>query len=95
MPGFDGIGPRGQGPLSGQGRGFCMMRIPDDPGQDRSGYAGRNGQPVRVAADPRAAEMFALRSRLQGIRTEIQQIRSRLAGLDAGSGTNPPKRDGA
>jgi hypothetical protein len=67
-----------------------MMRIPDDPGEDRSGYAGRNGQPVRVAADPRAAEMIALHCRLQAIQAEIRRIRSRIACLDAGSGTNPP-----
>ena len=25
MPGFDGTGPRGQGPLTGGGRGFCAV----------------------------------------------------------------------
>ncbi|MGI6143847.1 MAG: DUF5320 domain-containing protein [bacterium] len=24
MPGFDGSGPRGEGPLTGGGRGFCI-----------------------------------------------------------------------
>ena len=94
MPGFDGTGPRGQGPMSGQGRGFCMMYIPDDPGQDRSGYAGRNGQPVRVAADPRAVETFSLRCRLQCIQAEIKRMRLRIGCLDAGIGSSPPGRDG-
>jgi len=25
MPGFDGTGPRGNGPMSGWGRGFCAI----------------------------------------------------------------------
>ena len=25
MPGFNGTGPRGQGPMTGGGRGFCAM----------------------------------------------------------------------
>jgi hypothetical protein len=25
MPGFDGTGPRGQGPMTGWGRGYCAM----------------------------------------------------------------------
>ena len=27
MPGFDGTGPRGLGPLTGGGRGFCAMPL--------------------------------------------------------------------
>jgi hypothetical protein len=28
MPGFDGTGPVGMGPMTGGGRGFCGIRIP-------------------------------------------------------------------
>jgi hypothetical protein len=28
MPGFDGTGPLGQGPFTGRGRGFCVMKLP-------------------------------------------------------------------
>jgi len=31
MPGFDGTGPLGRGPLTGGGRGFCMVPIGYDP----------------------------------------------------------------
>ncbi len=27
MPGFDGTGPSGTGPLTGKGRGFCVLPI--------------------------------------------------------------------
>lgn len=28
MPGFDGTGPRGMGPMTGGGRGFCAIPLP-------------------------------------------------------------------
>ncbi len=28
MPGFDGTGPRGMGPITGGGRGFCAVPLP-------------------------------------------------------------------
>ena len=32
MPGFDGTGPQGRGPLTGGGRGFCVVPIsPSSP----------------------------------------------------------------
>ena len=27
MPGFDGTGPRGRGPMTGGGRGFCVVPL--------------------------------------------------------------------
>ena len=27
MPGFDGTGPAGRGPMTGRGRGFCVVRL--------------------------------------------------------------------
>lgn len=27
MPGFDGTGPLGRGPMTGRGRGYCVMPI--------------------------------------------------------------------
>jgi hypothetical protein len=55
MPGFDGTGPRGLGPMTGRGEGYCAIVLPS-PGmakapsaQDRPyGYAGLAGVPVRM-----------------------------------------------
>ena len=34
MPGFDGTGPQGRGPMTGKGMGFCVLKEPKDkPGQ--------------------------------------------------------------
>jgi hypothetical protein len=54
MPGFDGTGPRGQGPMTGRGEGYCALEL-SDSGQVSQGYAGLRGTPVRLvgpAAQP-------------------------------------------
>jgi len=48
MPGFDGTGPQGQGPLTGRGEGYCAVRLPDGPEQPAYGYAGLQGTPVQM-----------------------------------------------
>ncbi len=32
MPGFDGTGPRGQGPMTGRGMGYCAVPIEEGSG---------------------------------------------------------------
>jgi len=62
MPGFDGTGPQGQGPLTGHGEGYCAVRLPDEAGQPAYGYAGLQGTPVRIgspAAQPTFGARFA------------------------------------
>ena len=46
MPGFDGTGPLGQGPMTGRGCGFCVLiNSKQNPGQ-LEGLAGLQGRPV-------------------------------------------------
>lgn len=46
MPGFDGTGPAGRGPMTGRARGFCVVRIPDETNPTRAvGFAGMAGRP--------------------------------------------------
>jgi len=45
MPGFDGTGPRGQGAMTGGGRGYCVVNLSDTgvrQGVGR-GFFGRGG----------------------------------------------------
>ncbi|MFA5015478.1 MAG: DUF5320 domain-containing protein [Actinomycetota bacterium] len=42
MPGFDGTGPLGQGPLTGGGRGYCIAPISSDKNVT-TGNAGLQG----------------------------------------------------
>lgn len=48
MPGFDGTGPRGYGPLSGSGRGYRLLQAPATAGQPLTGFAGLAGRTVAV-----------------------------------------------
>jgi hypothetical protein len=47
MPGFDGTGPRGQGPMTGRGEGYCALAYPRS-GASPYGYAGLQGTPVHA-----------------------------------------------
>ena len=48
MPGFNGMGPLGQGPLTGGGRGFCVMTQGYNPGVPY-GFSGMQNYPVNVS----------------------------------------------
>jgi hypothetical protein len=45
MPGFDGTGPRGLGPMTGWGRGYCLEPVDYDHPRSRifGGYWGGRG----------------------------------------------------
>jgi hypothetical protein len=48
MPGFDGTGPLGRGPLTGRARGYCVLRESNDESNHVQGFAGVQGTPVEV-----------------------------------------------
>jgi len=43
MPGFDGTGPRGQGAMTGGGRGYCAMPVGEGGMQFGRGNVGARG----------------------------------------------------
>lgn len=49
MPGFDGTGPEGRGPLTGRGMGFCVLQEPKDKPGQVEGLAGIQGTPIRMS----------------------------------------------
>lgn len=46
MPGFDGTGPTGQGPMTGRGQGFCVLTNLEENSGQVKGIAGLQGVPV-------------------------------------------------
>ena len=46
MPGFDGTGPLGQGPMTGRGQGFCVLRTSEEDTGQVKGFAGLQSVPV-------------------------------------------------
>ena len=46
MPGFDGTGPLGQGPMTGRARGFCALTVSEEYPGEVKGFAGLQSVPV-------------------------------------------------
>ena len=46
MPGFDGSGPQGKGPMTGRGMGFCVLQESQDKSGHLRGFAGIEGIPI-------------------------------------------------
>jgi hypothetical protein len=55
MPGFDGTGPRGMGPMTGGGRGFCAMPY---RGYSRYGYGSQAPYNPPTGAPPSYGPVF-------------------------------------
>ncbi|MCD4650328.1 MAG: DUF5320 domain-containing protein [Candidatus Cloacimonetes bacterium] len=47
MPGFDGTGPLGKGPMTGQGQGFFILTTSKENPDRIDGFIGIKGKPVR------------------------------------------------
>ena len=81
MPGFDGTGPMGMGPMTGGGRGFCSPW--------GIGAAGAYGFPRWTGYAPfspqmtREEELGYLRDQAEGIKEQLEQIESRMRDLEA------------
>ena len=84
MPGFDGTGPLGRGPMSGRGRGFCVLRFPSGPGETVVGYAGRAGWPVARLPQGLHADLAALRHEARQLETALNDFRRRIGFLQDG-----------
>ena len=46
MPGFNGTGPQGRGPMTGKGMGFCILKESKDKSDQANGFVGIQGMPV-------------------------------------------------
>ncbi len=46
MPGFDGTGPLGQGPMTGRGQGFCVLASSEENPYEVKGFAGLQSVPI-------------------------------------------------
>ncbi|MBW2038178.1 MAG: DUF5320 domain-containing protein [Deltaproteobacteria bacterium] len=96
MPGFDGTGPRGLGPMTGWGRGFCVVPLsPTSPT-----YIGRSYPPYGVPFGARSStagavpfapqmtreqELDFLNNQAQALRGQLEQIETRIQQLESES----------
>ena len=94
MPGFDGTGPRGMGPMTGGGRGFCSpwglpaglgaYGIPRWRGYGYPYYAARPFTPEVMPYPPnvsREQELDFLRSEAEALRQDLKTLENRIERL--------------
>jgi len=81
MPGYDGTGPKGRGPMTGRGGGYCILKLPGSTDESLSGFAGRSGYPVRLRPDGIGMELASLRHRAQRLEAELRDVRRRIVAL--------------
>ena len=53
MPGGNGTGPKGEGPLTGRGMGYCILKADSDDPSHIEGFAGIEGRPVSLSMENR------------------------------------------
>jgi hypothetical protein len=83
MPGYDGTGPRGQGPMTGGGRGHCILKSPPIYGDALTGYAGLTGKPVAFSPVSSLEDILSLRFRVRQVQLAIQGIHWHITILEA------------
>ena len=94
MPGFDGTGPRGMGPMTGGGRGFCSPRGIGTAARPYGrfqgmgyGYPYYGAGPAVPGAVPfappmtRERELDLLKNQAQAMRVQLEQIEARIQQL--------------
>jgi len=59
MPGFDGTGPMGLGPLTGRGMGYCAVQLPPSSTKAGPNVEARLGQSIPRSFHPYQSKAFA------------------------------------
>jgi len=95
MPGFDGTGPMGMGPMTGGGRGFCgpwgmgdarrRYGVPRWAGNRYPNYTAGPFVPGPIPYAPqmsREQELDFLKQQADAIHVQLKEIESRMEELD-------------
>ena len=87
MPGYDGTGPAGAGPMTGKGRGYCVMELPENEKLPEivSGVLSEMKEPVSHDASP--DETAQLYSRLSQMQIALRDLDRRIENLRKNRGT--------
>jgi len=82
MPGFDGTGPQGKGPMTGRGGGYCMLKIPQSCNEPQIGFAGVSGKAVTFLPVSQRVDFASLHLRTRQVRRALRDINRRIAILE-------------
>jgi hypothetical protein len=83
MPGYDGTGPKSLGPMTGGGRGYCIIKLSSASDGPPVGFAGQSGYPTQLTSCSSDTALDSLHNRLWQIKTAIRSIRGRITVLEA------------
>ena len=86
MPGLDGTGPCGLGPMTGRGQGFCVLKVPAGVAVPVAGLTGRAGRPFGLRTDP-SQELALLRRQAEHIEGVLRVIHRRIGRLQSHGGS--------
>jgi hypothetical protein len=84
MPGFDGTGPRGFGPMTGRGMGYCAVTV----GKAGIAYRNRNlfgGYGADYSGISPEGELDLLKKEFAVLQSELKQIEERINVLQTNS----------
>ncbi len=94
MPGFDGTGPRGEGPMTGGGFGYCSGGQPARPRFGRGAFGGRGrGNRFRYLSVPgrvlypqvpldKNQEIQQLKQDKENLEKTLEQLNKRISELE-------------
>jgi len=83
MPGYDGTGPKGGGPMTGGSRGYCLLKFSGAPNEPLTGFAGLSGYPVRFRSREFEAELESLQAHIRRVKAAVRSLQSRVTALEA------------
>ncbi len=78
MPGFDGTGPAGLGPMTGRGNGYCVLRKTGTGDGPLIGFAGLSGCPILSGRPGPVLDRHQIRTRLRGLQWRIRMLQQSL-----------------
>ena len=95
MPGFDGTGPRGMGPMTGWGRGFCAVPLGgagSRPYWGRGFYGRGGGRGFRrywtgpgfpVGSVSKEGELAMLKDQAELLKQQLEDVEARLRKMES------------
>jgi hypothetical protein len=78
MPRLDGTGPTGQGPLTGEGRGLCVVRVPEGKDEPVAGFTGWEGRPLGSPTQQVPADLERLQRQVWALEEAVRLVQRRL-----------------
>jgi hypothetical protein len=78
MPGHDGTGPNSSGPLTGAGRGYCVLKISGTRDEKPAGFAGLSGKPITGSSDFLRIETAKLYFRVKQAHLALNNLDCRM-----------------